>query len=84
MLIDELERMCVLLAAALAEELSSRPAPSPSITVPSFSSIDLAVEDLLALISIGSLFDRPRPPSGVVAIHDHHLAFPELAGQPPP
>ncbi|EEC67891.1 hypothetical protein OsI_35559 [Oryza sativa Indica Group] len=58
MLINELKRMCAPLATALAEELSSRPARSPSaVASSSSSSVDLSIEDLLALIYFGSLFD---------------------------
>uniref|UniRef100_A0A0E0F3R8 FRIGIDA-like protein n=1 Tax=Oryza meridionalis TaxID=40149 RepID=A0A0E0F3R8_9ORYZ len=58
MLIDELKRMRAPLATALAEELSSRPAHSPSAVASSSSfSVDLSIEDLLALIYFGSLFD---------------------------
>uniref|UniRef100_A0A0E0F3R9 Uncharacterized protein n=1 Tax=Oryza meridionalis TaxID=40149 RepID=A0A0E0F3R9_9ORYZ len=57
-LIDELERMRAPLATALTEELSSRPARSPSVVASSSSSVDLSIEDLLALIYFGSLFDN--------------------------
>uniref|UniRef100_A0A0D3HJN9 Uncharacterized protein n=1 Tax=Oryza barthii TaxID=65489 RepID=A0A0D3HJN9_9ORYZ len=58
MLIDELKRMRALLTIALAEELSSRPARSPSaVASSSSSSVDLSIEDLLVLIYFGSLFD---------------------------
>lgn len=58
-LIDELERMRALLADALAEELSSCPAPSLSVTPSSSTSsgADLSVKDLLTLIYFGPLFD---------------------------
>ncbi|ONM07823.1 hypothetical protein ZEAMMB73_Zm00001d033549 [Zea mays] len=54
-LIDELERLRPPLASALAEELSSRPAPAPSAA--SSSDSDSSVQDLLALVYFGSLFD---------------------------
>ncbi|XP_062214941.1 uncharacterized protein LOC133915695 [Phragmites australis] len=53
-LIDELERLRAPLASALAEELSSRPAPAPAV---SSSDSDLSIQDLLALVYFGSLFD---------------------------
>lgn len=72
-LIDELERMRAPLAAALAEELSSRPAPSSSAAPPPPASSSAAgaadssvVEDLLALIYFGTLFDL-KPQTEFVA-----------------
>ncbi|AQK63778.1 hypothetical protein ZEAMMB73_Zm00001d013528 [Zea mays] len=55
-LIDELERLRPPLASALAEELSSRSAPAPAATASSSDS-DSSVQDLLALVYFGSLFD---------------------------
>uniref|UniRef100_A0A0E0IZR1 Uncharacterized protein n=1 Tax=Oryza nivara TaxID=4536 RepID=A0A0E0IZR1_ORYNI len=57
MLIDKLERMRAPLATALAKELSSYHARSPSAVASSSSSVDLSIKDLLALIYFGSLFD---------------------------
>ncbi|RLN38885.1 uncharacterized protein C2845_PM01G32070 [Panicum miliaceum] len=54
-LIDELERLRAPLASAVAEELSSRPAPAAAAAASSDS--DSSVQDLLALIYFGSLFD---------------------------
>uniref|UniRef100_A0A0D9VXL8 Uncharacterized protein n=1 Tax=Leersia perrieri TaxID=77586 RepID=A0A0D9VXL8_9ORYZ len=60
-LIDELERMRAPLASAVAEELSSRPAPSAAAAAASSSSgaadSDSPIEDLLSLVYFGSLFD---------------------------
>jgi hypothetical protein len=57
-LIDELERLRTSLIAAVAEELSSRPAPPPAPAAASSSAdSDSSVQDLLALIYFGSLFD---------------------------
>lgn len=54
--IDELERLRAPLASALAEELSSRPAPAPAAAASSSDS-DSSVQDLLALVYFGTLFD---------------------------
>jgi hypothetical protein len=51
-LIDELERLRTPLASAVAEELASRPAPAPAA-----ADSDSSIQDLLALIYFGSLFD---------------------------
>ncbi|KAJ1294116.1 hypothetical protein BS78_01G121500 [Paspalum vaginatum] len=58
-LIDELERLRAPLASALAEELSSHPAPAPAAAAAAASSSDSdsSVQDLLALVYFGSLFD---------------------------
>ncbi|CAL4918445.1 unnamed protein product [Urochloa decumbens] len=58
-LIEELERLRGPLASAVAEEVSSRPAPSaaPSPAAASSSDSDSSVQDLLALVYFGSLFD---------------------------
>jgi hypothetical protein len=53
-LIDELERLRAPLSAALAEELST--VPAPSAPAPAAGS-DSSVQDLLALVYFGSLFD---------------------------
>uniref|UniRef100_A0A0D3HJP0 Uncharacterized protein n=1 Tax=Oryza barthii TaxID=65489 RepID=A0A0D3HJP0_9ORYZ len=63
---EGLERMRAPLTTTLAEELSSRPARSPSVVASSSSSVDLSIEDLLALIYFGSLFDV-KPQSEFVA-----------------
>ncbi|CAL4935307.1 unnamed protein product [Urochloa decumbens] len=60
-LIEELERLRGPLASAVAEEVSSRPAPAsaaaPSPAAASSSESDSSVQDLLALVYFGSLFD---------------------------
>ncbi|WVZ60137.1 hypothetical protein U9M48_010195 [Paspalum notatum var. saurae] len=60
-LIDELERLRAPLASALAEELSSHPAPAPApapaAAAASSSDSDSSVQDLIALVYFGSLFD---------------------------
>ncbi|KAL6637630.1 hypothetical protein ACP70R_025202 [Stipagrostis hirtigluma subsp. patula] len=67
-LIDELERLRAPLASALAEELSSRPAPAPApaAAAASSSDSDSSIQDLLALVYFGSLFDV-KPQSEFVA-----------------
>ncbi|KAL5217658.1 hypothetical protein ABZP36_018342 [Zizania latifolia] len=68
--IDELERMRAPLVAALAEELSPRPAsaPSPSSAAPAPSSADSdsSIQDFLPLVYFGTLFDV-KPQSEYVA-----------------
>ena len=54
-LIEELERLRAPLASAVAEELSSRPAPAAAAA--SSSDSDSSIQDLLALVYFGSLFD---------------------------
>jgi hypothetical protein len=59
-LIEELERLRAPLASAVAEELSSRPAPAapaPAAAAASSSDSDSSIQDLLALVYFGSLFD---------------------------
>jgi hypothetical protein len=53
-LIDELDRLCAPLSAALTEELSTVPAPAAPAPTPI---VDSSVQDLLALVYFGSLFD---------------------------
>jgi hypothetical protein len=65
--IDELERLRTPLVAAVSEELASRPAPPPTSAATSSSAdSDSSVQDLLALIYFGSLFD--------VKLHSDFLA----------
>ncbi|KAG8062151.1 hypothetical protein GUJ93_ZPchr0003g16539 [Zizania palustris] len=68
--IDELERMRAPLAAALAEELSSRPAsassPSSAAPAPSSADSDSSIQDFLPLVYFGTLFDV-KPQSEYVA-----------------
>ncbi|PAN45635.1 hypothetical protein PAHAL_9G131900 [Panicum hallii] len=62
-LIEELERLRAPLASAVAEELSSRPAPAApapaaaAAAAASSSDSDSSIQDLLALVYFGSLFD---------------------------
>ncbi|KAK3146443.1 hypothetical protein QOZ80_3BG0266210 [Eleusine coracana subsp. coracana] len=56
-LIDELERLRTPLASAVAEEVASRPAPAPTAAASSSDDSDSSIQDLLALIYFGSLFD---------------------------
>ncbi|KAK3149696.1 hypothetical protein QOZ80_3AG0221050 [Eleusine coracana subsp. coracana] len=71
-LIDELERLRPPLASAVAEEVASRgrPAPAPSAAASAAASSsddsDSSIQDLLALIYFGSLFDV-KPQSEFVA-----------------
>jgi hypothetical protein len=53
-LIDELDRLRAPLSAALTEELSTVPAPAAPAPAPA---ADSSVQDLLALVYFGSLFD---------------------------
>lgn len=57
--IEELERLRTPLASALAEELSSRPVPAPAVAAAAASSSesDSSVQDFIALVYFGSLFD---------------------------
>jgi hypothetical protein len=70
-LIDELERLRPPLASALAEELSSRPAPAPSAA--SSSDSDSSVQDLLALVYFGSLFDVKQQSDFVSLVYTREL-----------
>uniref|UniRef100_A0A0A9D3T6 Uncharacterized protein n=1 Tax=Arundo donax TaxID=35708 RepID=A0A0A9D3T6_ARUDO len=68
-LIDELERLRAPLASAAAEEVSSRPAPASAAAptdAASSSDSDSSIQDLLALVYFGSLFDV-KPQSEFVA-----------------
>jgi hypothetical protein len=77
-LIDELERLRPPLASALAEELSSRsapapaPAPAPAATASSSDS-DSSVQDLLALVYFGSLFDVKQQSDFVSLVYTREL-----------
>ncbi|XP_051229523.1 uncharacterized protein [Lolium perenne] len=53
-LIDELDRLRAPLSATLTEELSTVPAPAALAPTPA---ADSSVQDLLALVYFGSLFD---------------------------
>ncbi|KAM3294798.1 hypothetical protein ACQJBY_037590 [Aegilops geniculata] len=61
--IDELERLRAPLAVAVAEEVSVAPAPAPA---PEPSGSDSSVQDLLALVYFGALFDV-KPQSDFIA-----------------
>ncbi|AQK63779.1 uncharacterized protein LOC100382297 [Zea mays] len=71
-LIDELERLRPPLASALAEELSSRSAPAPAATASSSDS-DSSVQDLLALVYFGSLFDVKQQSDFVSLVYTREL-----------
>ncbi|XP_066382702.1 uncharacterized protein [Miscanthus floridulus] len=74
-LIDELERLRPPLASAVAEELSSRPAPAPApaAAAASSSDSDSSVQDLLALIYFGSLFDVKQQSDFVSLVYASEL-----------
>uniref|UniRef100_A0A453H3A9 Uncharacterized protein n=2 Tax=Aegilops tauschii subsp. strangulata TaxID=200361 RepID=A0A453H3A9_AEGTS len=63
--IDELERLRAPLAVAVAEEVSVAPAPAPA-PAPEPSGSDSSVQDLLALVYFGALFDV-KPQSDFIA-----------------
>ncbi|XP_037428813.1 protein MLP1 homolog isoform X2 [Triticum dicoccoides] len=65
--IDELERLRAPLAVAVAEEVSVAPAPAPApAPIPEPSGSDSSVQDLLALVYFGTLFDV-KPQSDFIA-----------------
>lgn len=73
-LIDELERLRPPLASAVAEELSSRPAPAPApAPAASSSDSDSSVQDLLALVYFGSLFDVKQQSDYVSLVYTREL-----------
>ncbi|KAM0863849.1 hypothetical protein ACQ4PT_044318 [Festuca glaucescens] len=65
-LIDELERLRSPLSAALTEELSTVPAPSAAPAPAPAAVADSSIQDLLALVYFGSLFDV-KPQSEFIA-----------------
>ncbi|CAN6298219.1 unnamed protein product [Urochloa humidicola] len=76
-LIEELERLRGPLASAVAEEVSSRPAPTPAAA--SSSDSDSSVQDLLALVYFGSLFDVKQQhefvPTMVARTHERNCCI---------